>query len=143
MFIHFGIGHFFANVMGLIVFGTRVERYFGRVAFLVIYVLAGLLGSLASLFFTQGYAAGASGAIYGIIGAIFAYTRITGRDIEHMNWYTLFFFIGIGLAVGFLTPGIDDFGHLGGLVGGLLIGAIMVKTVKVKEERVHKNTASS
>jgi len=100
MFVHFGVGHFFANVMGFIVFGTRVERYFGRVAFVVIYIISGLLGSLFSLYFTTGYAAGASGAIYGLIGAIFAYTRLTGRSIELMNWYILFLLLVSGLLWG-------------------------------------------
>jgi len=132
MFVHFGAAHFFANVMGLIVFGTRVERYFGRVAFIIIYVFSGLVGSLFSLYFTSGYAAGASGAIYGLIGAIFAYTRLTGRSIELMNWYILFMFIGVGIAMGFMTPGVDNFGHLGGLVGGLVVGAGMVAVLRMR-----------
>ncbi|MCL2528451.1 MAG: rhomboid family intramembrane serine protease [Defluviitaleaceae bacterium] len=132
MFVHFGAGHFFANIMGLIIFGTRVERYFGRVAFTIIYVVSGLLGSLFSLYFTSGYAAGASGAIYGLIGAVFAYTRLTGRSIELMNWYILFMFIGVGIAMGFMTPGVDNFGHLGGLVGGLGIGALMVGVLRLR-----------
>jgi len=132
MFIHFGVGHFLANVMGLVVFGTRVERYFGRIAFLVIYIFAGLLGSLFSLFITTGYAAGASGAIYGLIGAIFIYTRLTGRAVELMNWYTLFMFIGVGIAMGFVTEGVDNAGHLGGLIGGLIIGAGMVGLLRLR-----------
>jgi len=132
MFIHFGAGHFLANVMGLLVFGTRVERYFGRIAFLVIYIFAGLLGSLFSLYLTTAYAAGASGAVYGLIGAIFIYTRLTGRAVELMNWYTLFMFIGVGIAMGFLTEGVDNAGHLGGLVGGLVIGAGMVGILKLR-----------
>jgi len=135
MFVHFGAAHLFTNGMGLMVFGARVERYFGRIAFCVIYLLAGLLGSLFSLIFTSGYAAGASGAIYGLIGAIFAYTRMTRRTIEHMNWYTLFLFIGVGLAMGFMTPGVDNFGHLGGLAGGVAIGVIMVGILRLKERK--------
>ena len=132
MFVHFGVAHFFANLMGLVVFGTRVERYFGRVALCVIYILSGLLGSVFSLYFTRGYAAGASGAIYGLIGAIFAYTRMTGRAIELMNWYIMFMFIGVGIAMGVMTPNIDNFGHLGGLVGGLAIGAAMVGVLRLR-----------
>jgi len=132
MFIHFGVGHFLANVMGLIVFGTRVERYFGRTAFLVIYIFAGLLGSLFSLYITADYSAGASGAVYGLIGAIFIYTRLTGRAVEMMNWYILFMFIGVGIAMGFVTQGVDNAGHLGGLVGGLAVGMGMVGVLKLR-----------
>ena len=132
MFVHFGMGHLFANLMGLMVFGTRVERYFGRIAFCVIYVLSGLLGSLFSLYLTSGYAAGASGAIYGLIGSIFAYTRITGRSIELMNWYIMFLFIGVGIVMGVLTPNVDNYGHIGGLIGGLVTGAAMVGILKIR-----------
>jgi len=134
MFVHFGPAHLFANVMGLIIFGTRVERYFGRVAFIMVYVISGLLGSLFSLYFNPGHilAAGASGAIYGLIGMIFVYTRITGRAVELMNWYTMFMFIGVGIAMGFMTPGVDNFGHVGGLVGGLAVGAGMVGVLRLR-----------
>ena len=132
MFVHFGAGHLFANVMGMMVFGARVERYFGRVAFCVTYVVSGLMGSLFSLYLTSGYAAGASGAVYGLIGAIFVYTRMTGRAVELMNWYILFLFIGIGIAMGLMTPGVDNFGHLGGLTGGLVVGAAMVGVLRLK-----------
>jgi len=132
MFIHFGVAHFAANVMGLIIFGTRVERYFGRLAFCLTYIFTGLMGSAFSLYFTRGYAAGASGAVYGLIGVIFAYTRITGRSIELMNWYIMFLFAGMGIAMGLMTTGVDNFGHLGGLVGGFIIGAGMVGVLRLR-----------
>ena len=132
MFVHFGAGHLLANVMGLIVFGARVERYFGRVAFCITYVFAGIMGSLFSLYFTRGYAAGASGAIYGLMGVIFAYTRLTGRSIELMNWYIMFLFAGMGIATGLMTSGVDNFGHLGGLIGGFLIGVVMVGVLRLR-----------
>jgi len=124
MFVHFGLAHFAANSFGLLIFGTRVERYFGRICFVAIYLIAGLVGSLASLYLSQAYAAGASGAIYGLVGALFAYTRIHKRTIENLNWYVMFLYIGIGLAMGFATPGIDNFAHLGGLVGGIVVGGV-------------------
>ncbi|MCL2377562.1 MAG: rhomboid family intramembrane serine protease [Defluviitaleaceae bacterium] len=132
MFIHFGLAHFLTNVMGLVIFGTRVERYFGRLAFCLSYIFTGLMGSVFSLYFTRGYAAGASGAVYGLIGVIFAYTRITGRSIELMNWYIMFLFAGMGIAMGFMTDGVDNFGHLGGLVGGFIIGAGMVGVLRLR-----------
>jgi len=124
MFVHFGITHFAANAFGLIIFGTRVERYFGRICFILVYITAGLAGSLASLYLSRAYAAGASGAIYGLVGALFIYTKIHKRTIERLNWYVMFLYIGIGLAMGFATPGIDNFAHLGGLAGGVLVGGI-------------------
>ncbi|MCL2708825.1 MAG: rhomboid family intramembrane serine protease, partial [Defluviitaleaceae bacterium] len=72
MFVHFGVTHLLMNTVGLFIFGTRVERHFGHLSFLILYVISGLGGSAASLLFTQGYAAGASGAVYGLVGAILA-----------------------------------------------------------------------
>ena len=123
MFVHFGAAHLAANTFGLLIFGTRVERYFGRVRFCLIYLFAGLLGSVFSIFISQGYAAGASGAVYALVGALFAYTRLTKRSIEFMNWYLMFTYIGIGIAMGFATPGIDNAAHIGGLIGGAVFGA--------------------
>ena len=122
MFVHFGLSHFAANAMGLIIFGTRVERYFGRGWFLFVYLVTGLWGSLASLYLSRAYSAGASGAIYGLVGFIFLYTRLSKRSIEFINWYVMFIYIGVGVALGFSTPGIDNFAHMGGLFSGVVIG---------------------
>ena len=130
MFIHFGLAHFASNSLGLVIFGSRVERYFGRSKFLMIYICTGLIGSLASLFLSQAYSAGASGAIYGLVGFMFIYTRITKRTIEFINWYVMFIYIGIGMSLGFTTAGIDNFAHLGGLLSGAVFGAVLAKREK-------------
>ncbi|MCL1883043.1 MAG: rhomboid family intramembrane serine protease [Defluviitaleaceae bacterium] len=130
IFIHFGFTHFFANAMGILIFGSRLERYLGRSAFLGIYIFSGLLGSVFSLanlyiFHPHVTSAGASGAVYGIVGAMLAFTRIVKRPIEFINWYVMLIYIGIGMVVGFATPGIDNFAHLGGLFGGIIIGGVL------------------
>ena len=122
MFIHFGFYHFAANALGLLIFGTRVERYFGRAWFMAIYIGAGLMGSVASLFLSRAYSAGASGAIYGLVGFIFLYTKLSKRTIEFINWYVMFIYIGIGIGMGFTQTGIDNFAHLGGLISGAILG---------------------
>ena len=127
MFIHFGLAHFAANSMGLLIFGTRIERFFGRFWFVVIYVATGLVGSVASLFLSRAYSAGASGAIYGLVGFIFVYTRLSKRSIEYINWYVMFIYIGFGIAMGFTQTGIDNFAHLGGLFAGAVFGAAYYK----------------
>ena len=124
MFVHFGLSHFAANSLGLIIFGTRFERYFGRTWFLLTYITTGLWGSLASLYLSRAFSAGASGAIYGIVGFIFLYTKLSKRSIEFINWYIMFIYIGIGVALGFGTQGIDNFAHMGGLLSGALMGVL-------------------
>ncbi|MCL2388419.1 MAG: rhomboid family intramembrane serine protease [Defluviitaleaceae bacterium] len=137
MFLHFGVAHFAANAMGILIFGSRLERYFGRRFFLAVYLLSGLVGSVFSVvnlyFFQQAphiVAAGASGAVYGLVGAMFAYTRITKRTVDFINWYVMIFYIGIGMVLGFATPGIDNAAHIGGLIGGAVIGTIYVLAKK-------------
>ena len=130
IFAHFGPVHLGANAFALLIFATRVEKYFGRAAFCLIYVFSGLTGSIASLFISTAYSAGASGAVYGLIGAMFAYTRLTKRSIEFMNWYLMFMFIGVGIAMGYATPGIDNAGHIGGLIGGAVVGVVYAKFFK-------------
>jgi len=127
IFVHFGFAHFFANTAGILIFGTRVEKYFGRLAFLAIYVISGLTGSLFSLFLTRGYAAGASGAVFGLVGAVFIFTHITMQSMDTLNWYVMIAYIGLSLAMGFGTPGVDNFAHIGGLIAGLLLGRSAVR----------------
>ena len=134
MFVHFGVSHFAANALGLIIFGTRMERYFGHVWFLLVYVITGLWGSVASLYLSRAYSAGASGAIYGLVGFIFLYTRLSKRSIEFINWYVMFIYIGVGVALGFSTPGVDNFAHLGGLLAGAAMG-VLYFLMEVKRNR--------
>ncbi|MCL2261963.1 MAG: rhomboid family intramembrane serine protease [Defluviitaleaceae bacterium] len=127
MFIHFGVHHLAANTFGIIVFGTRLERYFGRLAFFALYFGAGIVGSLFSLanFWFQRLptvSGGASGAVYGLVAFAFVVTRVTRQNIETLNSYSMLIFIAIGIVMGFTIPGIDNAGHIGGMVGGALIG---------------------
>ncbi|MCL1878215.1 MAG: rhomboid family intramembrane serine protease [Defluviitaleaceae bacterium] len=143
MFLHIGFFHFFANSFGIVIFATRLERYLGRGFFLFTYVLSGLIGSMLSLanfyFFHPIYPAsssvGASGAVFGMYGAIYAYTRITKHSLDFINSYFLLIFIGISLVMGFATPGIDNFAHVGGLLGGMIIGGIYAILLKKHAKR--------
>ncbi|MDR1663833.1 MAG: rhomboid family intramembrane serine protease, partial [Clostridiales bacterium] len=114
MFVHFGAAHLLMNLFGLIVFGAMVERYYGRIKFLLIYFISGICGSVASLLLTRGYAAGASGAIYGVTGAMLAYSLVTKRPMNRLTAFNMVVYAAVGLTFGFMTPGIDNFAHLGG-----------------------------
>ena len=127
MFVHFGFIHFIMNGMGLLIFGTRVERYFGRIPFMFIYLFSGICGSLASLLFTRGIAAGASTAVYGLVGAVFAYTGVTRKSMDMLNKYVMLIYISTGLTLGFVTAGIDNYGHIGGLLAGIAAGYLFTK----------------
>lgn len=127
MFLHIGLLHLAFNGYALFVFGLEMERLYGPDRFIVIYILSGLCGNLAS-FAIRGpnvLSAGASGAIFGIIGMNLAYFLLHreafGRFGRQQLMNTLLI-IGINLVFGFTAPGIDNLAHLGGLVAGFALG---------------------
>lgn len=124
MFLHIGVFHLLFNLYALNALGPLVEGYFGHVRFLAIYLIAGLFGSLASYAFSPVPSAGASGAIFGLAGATTVYFLryrenfgARGRAILQ----NMLLIIGINLVFGLTAPGIDNWGHVGGLVGGALV----------------------
>lgn len=132
LFLHGGLLHVSLNMLALHQVGQVVERLYGRSGFLVIYVGAGLLGNLASLWWKQsGVSVGASGAIFGVYGALLAYLTAQRGSVPvqifaEMRSGTLGF-IGYSLFAGFAVPGIDNAAHVGGLLGGLLLGATLAR----------------
>jgi membrane associated rhomboid family serine protease len=122
MFLHIGILHLFFNSYALYIYGPVVERLFGKFKFTVIYVLSGLTGGLFSYMFSLNPSAGASGAIFGLMGSLL-YFRQRKLDIFRRIFGTrLLMIIFINLFYGLVQPGIDNWGHIGGLIGGYLVG---------------------
>lgn len=125
MFLHGGIIHIGFNMYALYSIGPLIENVFGRKKFTVIYFVSGILSSLMSYAFSSSISIGASGAIFGLLGAclVFGYKmkRRIGRDFM-MN---IVFVIVVNLIMGFSIPNIDNFGHLGGLIGGTLCSMLL------------------
>lgn len=128
MFLHLNLTHILFNGYALYVLGRDVESLFGTARFAVIYFLGGLSGSLASFVFTDAPSVGASGAIFAIFGAEMVYfyqhRALHGeRGRQHLN--QLVILMVINLALGFFSSAttfrIDNAGHIGGLVGGLVL----------------------
>ncbi len=126
MFLHVGFIHLAFNVFGLWIFGRIVEGVFGPLRFALIYVLAGLCGGVVSYLLNPvAIAAGASGAVFGIIGALAAYFAAQRHVLGQMaqqNLYGLLVLGAVNLIFGLLTPGIDNWAHLGGFGGGFALG---------------------
>ncbi len=130
MFLHSGLVHLGFNVIGLLIFGQQLERLYGYSRFLVIYILAGLAGSITSYAFNLSSApnaigVGASGAVFGILGALVAFFLSNRNLLGQMGRQTLtglLVLAAINLAVGFVMPSIDNFAHMGGFAGGFLLG---------------------
>jgi rhomboid protease GluP len=124
-FLHIGFAHLAFNGYALLALGTELERLFAWPRFLAIYLLSGLFGSLASYAFSYSISAGASGAIFGLIGALAAFFALHRDRLGAWGRARLgntLFLIVINLVLGFTQPGIDNLGHLGGLVAGLGLG---------------------
>ena len=109
----------------LLIFGPILEHVIGRWRFLVLYMLSGIGGSVAVLFLSDPRTAvlGASGAIFGLLGAFFVIQRRLGG-----NSFQLLIIIGLNLVAGFVIPGIAWQAHVGGLIFGILAATVMVKT---------------
>jgi rhomboid protease GluP len=124
MFLHIGVLHLLSNLYALHSLGPLVEGYFGHRRFLVIYLLGGLFGSVASYVFSDAPSAGASGAIFALIGALtlyfFRYRDYFGARGQQMVQNMLLVII-VNLLFGFSVPFIDNWGHIGGLLGGALL----------------------
>ena len=130
MFLHFGYDHLFNNMVVLVTMGWVLESEIGKIKFLIIYFVSGLAGNLLSLWMqiqTQDLAvsAGASGAIFGVIGALL-YMAIRNRGrIGNVSGRGLVFMVILTFYYGFTSGGVDNMAHIGGLVTGLFLGILL------------------
>lgn len=121
VFLHANLLHIGVNMYSLWAIGPAVERFFGQARFLTVYLLSGISGVLLSLVMSPNPSVGASGAIFGLLGALatFLYLhRATFGQLGRAQLRQLVFVALINLGLG-LTPGIDNWGHVGGLVAGV------------------------
>jgi membrane associated rhomboid family serine protease len=123
-FLHFGPIHLALNMLALLVFGSELERQLGRWRFLGLYVVSILGGAVAIQLFSplNSIAAGASTAIYGLFGGLGVLMIATKQDLRGL--LTL---LAINIVIS-LLPGVSLVGHLGGLVAGALVTALMILT---------------
>jgi rhomboid protease GluP len=120
--LHASIPHILFNMYALFSFGTGLERHFGHGRFLLLYVLGAYTGNVVSFLLSGGYSVGASTAIFGLLGAeaVFLFQNRElfagqfGKAIQNVVFIAI-----VNLIIG-LQPGIDNWGHVGGLLGGLM-----------------------
>lgn len=125
MFLHAGPVHLAFNTLALYLFGNVVESALGTARFLAIYVVAGLFASAASFALSPvgAVAVGASGAVFGLLGAWLAFNlRRRSLSLAQSNIQGALLLIGINLALGFTLRGVDNVAHIGGLVAGVAAG---------------------
>ncbi len=121
MFMHIGVFHLLTNSIGLLIFGSMAEQFLGSRTYLVIYLLTGLLGNVLSYVVSPNLGAGASGAVFGVIGAFAVYLLLNRRVMGEMANQVLLMvviIVALNLFDGFRTTQVDNWAHIGGLVSG-------------------------
>lgn len=126
MFLHFGIYHLVNNMAVLLFMGDMVEKTVGHWKYLIIYLGSGLVGNLLSLYMdiesqSNIVSAGASGAIYGIIGGIFVLMIKNRKQVREVVIRRLVFVIAVTIYYGSQAAQIDNAAHVGGLIGGIVL----------------------
>jgi len=130
-FLHIGFIHLLVNGWALIQIGGLFERWIGSGSLIVGWLLCGIAGSFASLLWRSGpenLSAGASGAIFGLLGALITFLlrrRNALLPSARSILSSLLMWAGINVFLGFSVPGIDNAAHLGGLAVGLLLGLVL------------------
>jgi len=137
MFLHGSIFHVGFNLYALYILGRRIERFFGSFRFLLLFLIAGISGNLFSFFFTPAASLGSSTAIFGLLAAegvfIFQHRELFG-DRSRVALRQIIQVAVINFLIG-LSPGIDNWGHLGGLIGGALFSWFAGPIFKLEGEQ--------
>src|SRR5207249_4774566 len=126
IFLHANLLHVGLNMLNLAVLGVFLERLVGHLRFLLIYFATGIVSIIASFYFMpQEISVGASGAIFGLVGAYSIFVLMHRRafprhGIPALPWLILV--IGLNLAIGLFVPNVDNYAHIGGLLSGCLLG---------------------
>jgi len=135
MFLHFNLLHIGLNMFSLFLIGGVVEMVFGKWRYLLIYLGSGIVGGILTFYVSplNTLAAGASGAIFGVFGALGVFYILNRQALGRYgagaitNWL---FWLGLNLVFGFSQPGIGIWDHIGGLVAGMIIAALLMPRLR-------------
>ena len=121
LFLHSGLTHLISNLLSLYIFGTRIEKYLGKTAFLLIFIIGGFSSGIFSILFTKTYSIGASGAIFALESATLYFSIKEKIKLDGLDYYTIAIFSIIGILASFTSPNIDNAGHIGGFLMGIIV----------------------
>lgn len=135
MFLHFGIQHLFNNMLVLVFLGDEVEKLAGKVRFLLIYFGGGIVGNIISVaynMYTASYAvsAGASGAIFSVIGALLAIVVLNRGKIPEYTQRRMALMVSLSVLQGLTATGVDNCAHIGGLICGFVLAMLFHRKLK-------------
>ena len=131
IFLHAHLLHVSLNMLNFVLLGILLERLVGHLRFLLIYLVTGVISVIASFYFApQEISVGASGAIFGLVGAysifVLAHRRAFRRGgIPALLWIVIV--IGVNLGIGFVIPNVDNYAHIGGLLGEHQISSVIIQ----------------
>ena len=125
MFLHGGIVHLAVNMYSLYAIGPMVEKVYGKTKYIAIYFVAGICSSLLSYVYSSSISIGASGAIFGLLGAVLVFAIKSKCKTGSAFIGNILSVIIVNIFIGMTLPGIDNFGHIGGLMGGIIISFLI------------------
>jgi rhomboid protease GluP len=129
IFLHSGIPHLFFNSLSLYYLGPNVEHIYGHKKFLIIYFFAGIMGNVASFAFSPAFGVGASGAIFGLMGALLFFGIEKPIIFKRGSGMQLIVLFILNIVYGFSVENIDNYAHIGGAIAGFLMtGALSTHT---------------
>ena len=131
-FMHFGINHIMNNMLILFILGDNLERALGHIKYLFFYLICGVGANVASMIINMsGYrnvvSAGASGAIFGVIGGLLYAVAVNRGQLEDLSTRQLVVVILCSLYFGFTSTGVDNAAHIAGLIIGIIMGVILYR----------------
>lgn len=131
IFMHFGISHLMNNMALLTYVGCELEKRIGSLPYALLYLMSGIIGNLISLWHYRQVddlvSAGASGAIFGVIGALFVVLLVDHSHTQNLSPGRLLLMAGITIYYGLTTVGVDNAAHIGGLISGIIDGFLLSK----------------
>ena len=138
MFLHFGLSHLSGNMVVLLLLGDNLERALGKIKYVLLYILSGLCAGGCSYIYnitvdSNAVCAGASGAIFGVIGALLYIVLANKGKLEDLTGTRLLILVAYTLYTGFTSSGIDNAAHIGGLIVGFLLGVVLYRKNQKKE----------
>ncbi|HIU66102.1 MAG TPA: rhomboid family intramembrane serine protease [Candidatus Caccomorpha excrementavium] len=148
MFLHSGYSHIVNNMLVLLFIGDNLERAAGKIRYLIIYLGSGIMAGVVSMLWNiyqqeQVVCVGASGAIFGVVGAVAFIVIINKGRLEDISGRQIILFVILSLYGGLTSQGVDNAAHIGGLVTGAILAAVLYRRKKKAPARIEQATAES
>ena len=136
-FLHFGFDHLFNNMISLVILGYSLEQVMGKIRFISLYFLSGILAGITSIVYNiyvgqETISCGASGAIYGLMGALLVMLIVGNRGRLSTEVPRYLLYICVSIYSGMQDTSIDNAAHIGGFVAGVIICLIMTRFIRME-----------